>query len=167
MLLYILQNVDGNGESEIICIWLVATEEKNTLSCLMEKFKERNSTWSDVQVVMADKDFTEREVLVEKLPAARLLICLFHTLRSFRREVSTEKMGISIGERNMSLELLQKLAYSKSEADYEQQYDYFRKSVPKSVLECFNTNWYGIRSQWVEGLKSKNATFLKQHQQSC
>ena len=78
MPLYILQNVDGNGESEIICIWLVATEDKNTLSYLMEKFKERNSTWSDVQVVTADKDFTEREVLVEKLPAASLLMSLSH-----------------------------------------------------------------------------------------
>ena len=160
MPLYVLQSVDGNGESEIICFWLVACEDLATISFLMEKFKERNSNWSKVQVIMADKDMTERNVMAEKLPNASILICLFHTLRSFRREISIEKMGISVGDRNLSLELLQKITNAKSEVEYFYLYEDFTDSVPRCVVDYFNKNWHDIRSQWVEGLKNKTANFL-------
>ena len=45
-------------------------------------------------VIMADKDISERDVLKRCFPNASVLICLFHTLRSFRREVTCDKMGI-------------------------------------------------------------------------
>ena len=40
---------------------------------------------------MADKEMTERSVLAEKIPNAVLIIRLFHALRSFRREITSEK----------------------------------------------------------------------------
>ena len=42
---------------------------------------------------MADKDMVERDVLTEKLPGASLQICLFHTLRTFRRDITCERLG--------------------------------------------------------------------------
>ncbi|KAG1650976.1 Zinc finger SWIM domain-containing protein 3 [Nymphon striatum] len=160
MPLYVLMNVDGNGESEVICLWLVATEDRNTISNLMDKFKERNSKWTDIDVIMSDKDMTERDVLTEKLPGAEILICLFHTLRSFRREVSTEKLGISSGERNMCLEMLVKIAHAKSEDVYQNLYEDFLRSAPRSVLDYYNHNWHDIRDQWVEGLKNNKPNFM-------
>jgi zinc finger SWIM domain-containing protein 3 len=65
---------------------------------------------------------TERQVLKEELPQAGLLICLFHTMRTFRREVTTEKMGISNDERMQVLEILQSMAYSKTESRYQVLY---------------------------------------------
>ncbi|KAG1674491.1 Zinc finger SWIM domain-containing protein 3 [Nymphon striatum] len=160
MSLYVLMNVDGNSESEVICLWLVATEDRNTISNLMDKFKKRNSKWTDINVIMSDKDMTERDVLTEKLPGAEILICLFHTLRSFRREVSTEKLGISSGERNMCLEMLGKITHAKSEDGYQNLYDDFLRSAPRSVLDYYNHNWHDIRDQWVEGLKNNKANFM-------
>ena len=81
-------------------------------------------------------------------------------LRSFRREISMEKMGISSVERTVSLELLQKIAYSRSEEEYTVHYDHFKNVVPRSVAEYFDKNWHGIRHEWVEGLKSKKINFL-------
>ena len=49
---------------------------------------------------MADKDMTEWDVLTKKLPQADILICLYHTLKSFRGEISIEKMETSVGERD-------------------------------------------------------------------
>ena len=75
----------------------------------------------------ADKDMTEREVLLSaKFPNAQLLICLFHTLRSFRREISTEKLGITSGRRTLCLELLQQMAYAQSEEIYLDLYAQFQ-----------------------------------------
>lgn len=39
---------------------------------------------------MADKDMVERDIIAEKIPSAALMICLFHTLETFRREISVE-----------------------------------------------------------------------------
>ena len=50
---------------------------------------------SNIRIVMADKDSGEHEIIKSSLPNASVLICLFHILKSFRREVSCEKMGIT------------------------------------------------------------------------
>mgnify|MGYP003472603571 CR=1 FL=1 len=99
MPLYVLMSVDGNGESEIVCLWLTQFEDKETITELVQEFKKHNSRWSTTECIMSDKDMTERHVLSEQFPQSKLLICLFHTLRSMKREVSTEKLGISQGER--------------------------------------------------------------------
>ena len=66
-----------------------------------------------IRVVMADKDLGERNVLKKCLSSAKVLICLFHTLRSFRLEISCDKLEISSGTRIVSQELIQKMAYAK------------------------------------------------------
>ena len=98
MPLYVLLTVDGNGESEMVCLWIVQNEEKGLITSLLLEFKKHNYNWSLTKCVMSDKDMTERNVIKEQLPQANLLICLFHTLRSFRREISCDKLGISQSE---------------------------------------------------------------------
>lgn len=101
MPLYVLLCIDGNGESEIVCFWLVYHEDKATFTKLMSEFKKHNKSWSDIQCIMSDKDMVERDVLKEEIPSASLLICLFHTLRSMKRELSCDKLGISIAEKTV------------------------------------------------------------------
>ncbi|KAK6172126.1 hypothetical protein SNE40_018075 [Patella caerulea] len=55
-------------------------------------------------------------VYSEKFPAAKLQLCLFHVLRTMKREINCEKMGICI-EKNLCIELIQKLAYSTNEEE--------------------------------------------------
>jgi zinc finger SWIM domain-containing protein 3 len=50
---------------------------------------------------MADKDFIERDALKAEFPEVSILICLFHVLRTFRREITTEKQGITAAERSL------------------------------------------------------------------
>jgi len=48
-------------------------------------------------VVMADKDIGERHFIKKDLPSASVLICLFHALQTFCREISCDKFGITAG----------------------------------------------------------------------
>ena len=50
--------------------------------------QEAQSRWEKISVLMADKDIGERDVLKKCLQSAKVLICLFHTLHSFRQEIS-------------------------------------------------------------------------------
>ena len=160
MPLYVLMSIDGNGESEIVCLWIVQSEDKPTLSNLLVEFKKHNASSSLIQCVMTDKDITERDVIKEQIPQAALVICLFHTLRTMRRKVSCEKLGISQSERMMSLELLSKMAYARSEEAYLQIYDELTECAPKGVLEYFNENWHTIRNEWVDCLKNLQCNFM-------
>ena len=81
---------DGNGQSEIVAAFMVLD---STISKMVDLFKQHNSSWERVRVIMTDKDVTERSVFSAQIPSARLVICLFHTLRSFHHEVTLEKWG--------------------------------------------------------------------------
>ena len=151
---------DSNGNSSIVCTCLLVSEDQENISWMITTFKKRNPCWVDICVVMADKDVNERYLIKAALPGASLLICLFHVLRSFRREVSCEKMGITSGQRQSSLDLLQKLAYSSSEEEYEKVFNELERFAPKVVFKYFHDNWHQIRNEWVLHSKAKCGSFL-------
>ena len=158
--LYVLLIEDGNGLSEIVAIWLVADESETTIQSMADLLIKRNPCTKDIKVVMADKDFTEREVFANAFPQASLLICLFHTLRTFRREVTVEKMVITVGQRAYALEMFQKMAYSRSVDEYDSYYTDFKSSAPRSVVSYFDNNWHPIKEQLVMFMKRSSGNFL-------
>ncbi|CAC5406847.1 unnamed protein product [Mytilus coruscus] len=83
---------------------------------------------------MADKDFIERETFRSVFPHSSLLICRFHVLKIFRREITVEKMGMTSSQRNAALELIQKLVYSRTEEDYEEGYKEKEDMCPSGVI---------------------------------
>ena len=82
---------------------------------MIQTFKEHNPAWEQVKVALTNKDIVERKTLTSEMPAISLLICLFHVLRTFKREITTKKMDITAAERTAVLEILQKLANSRSQ----------------------------------------------------
>ena len=146
---YLLLVIDGNGLSEIIGLFLVEEESKEVISSIVNNFKEKNEAWSKTAVIMSDKDFTERESFSSCFPDAKLLICLYHALRSFRREVTCEKMSISSAERNRVLEIIQSIAYANSEEAYKVNLKILQNTKLHTVVDYFIENWDSIKEQWV------------------
>lgn len=157
---YIMLVEDGNGQSEIAAVFLLMEETGQSIKSMVGIFKKHNPEWEATRVLMADKDMTERDVLAAEFPSAELLICLFHTFRSFRREVVVDKMGITSGQRSMCLELLQQMAYATSEESYHDIYSRFCECAPPTVVSYFKEQWHPIRKQWVMGMKYKTGNFL-------
>ena len=110
---------DSNGQSEVIAVCILVCEDAESIRWMLDVLKKHNPNWVNITVVMADKDIKERDTVKEVLPDASVLICLFHTLHTFRREISSEKTGITSGERRMCLETIQKMAYSTSLEEYK------------------------------------------------
>ena len=105
---------------------------------------------------MSDKDLVEREAFSKCFANATLLICLYHTLRSFRREVTCEKMGITSAERLRCLEILQLRAYSKTPEDYTKKLEMLKNTKLDSVISYFMENWDPIKNQWVFAFKDSH-----------
>ena len=87
---YIILVEDGNGQSELAAVFLLLEETESSISVMVDAFKKHNSKWDSVRVIMADKDMTERDVFAAAFPNSELLICLYHTFRSFRREIAVD-----------------------------------------------------------------------------
>ena len=158
--LYLMLCEDSNGQSELVAACILVTEDFDSVKWMMEAFKQHNSSWDKVQVVMADKDISERDVIKQCLPNASVVICLFHALRSFRREITCEKMGISSGQRMFCLEMIQRMAHATSETEYSQLYEQFRQDAPREVVLYFSDHWHTIKNEWVLGLKFGGGSFL-------
>jgi len=153
MPVYVIMCVDGNGLSEIVAVFIVAEETTQVIESAVQIFKKHNSSWCAIKVVMSDKDFTERDAFVKCFPDATLNICLYHTLRSFSREVTCEKMGITNAERLRILEILSALAHAKSPDEYDTNLQVLKNTKIKSVVDYFLKSWHPIRDQWVSFFK--------------
>ena len=152
--------IDGNGESHVIAAFLVNKEDEATLREMLKIFTRKNPATSRTSIVLTDKDMTERNVFKSELPHIDLQICLYHVLRTFSRECTTEKLGVTAGERHTILTKLQGFTYARTEEEYEEKYDDFCAVSPNHlVTEYFDRNWHPIKEQWVEGLKSKSLNF--------
>ena len=155
MPVYLLMCIDGDGLSEIVAMFTLAEETKDVIQATVEIFKKHNPSWSQTKVIMSDKDFTERDAFTSCFPGASLNICLYHTLRSLRREVTCEKLGISSAERLRALEILSSMAHSKTATEYHKALDELKSSNMKSVIEYVVQNWDPIKDQWVACFKDK------------
>ena len=154
MPLYLMLVIDSNGESEIVAAFVVVNEEETFIRTMISIFKEQNPCWKKTKVALTDKDMVERKVLKSEMPQISLL--LFHVLRTFRREITTEKMEITSAQRTTVLEVLQRITYIPSEEEYTRNYhDLLALEIP-TVTEYFNKNWHSIRTQWVVGLKRQS-----------
>lgn len=78
---FLMMVEDSMGHCEVVGVSLLVNETVETLTWLINMFKKNNDT-TNLYVVMADKDITERHVIKDLL-GVKVLICLFHTLRTF------------------------------------------------------------------------------------
>lgn len=84
----------------------------------------------------------------------------FLPFRSFSREISTNKLGLTTGQRILALEIVNKIAYASFEAQYSSLYEQLLTSATASVIEYYQANWHEIRHEWVLGLKLGSGSFM-------
>ena len=97
---YLTLSEDSNGQSEITSVCLLVSEDAESMKWMIDVFKKHNSEWTRIRVVMGDKDIGEQDVIKQCFPNSSVLICLFHTLRSFRREITCEKQEYHLGRKH-------------------------------------------------------------------
>jgi zinc finger SWIM domain-containing protein 3 len=76
-------------------------------------FKKQNSKWRDVRIIMADKDLNERESIKQAFHKQQCSFVYFiYTLRTFKQEITSVKLGITSSQRTLALDILQKICYA-------------------------------------------------------
>lgn len=162
MPLYILLSINGNNEGDIIAIFLLEQETCENITVMLNFFKSYNPLWDKTQVILTDKDFSERNALQSAFPNANLKLCLFHTLKAFRSAITMQTMSITSVQRDCILNMLQCMAYAKSEQEYNNSYESLKNMDCPLVTSYFETNWHPIKEEWVKFHK-ENAGCFKVH----
>lgn len=148
---------DSMGLTHVAGVGLLLNEEADTLKSLFENFKALNEdATKKIKCIMTDKDLNERKVLKEVFPYVDLYLCEFHALKAFSRAITMASMSITSKERDMALDILDKLAKCNSEEQYNCLYIQFCKTVPKTVVVYYDKNWHTIREEWTRYGMSKN-----------
>ena len=106
---------------------------------------------------MADKDINERNRISEILNVP-ILICLFHALKSFKREMGTLKLASDV--KNSAKSLFEKMCYAQSENDFKENERMFLSLESPSLVAYYKTHWQPIAPEWVKCFKSQNGNFL-------
>ncbi|XP_078392201.1 zinc finger SWIM domain-containing protein 1-like isoform X1 [Cetorhinus maximus] len=157
---FLLLVIDGNGESDLVCLWFAQNEERETIKQLLRIFKQKNPAAERIQTVMCSGRPYRGEVVSEVLPHSKLVTCLFHTLRTFRADVTTDKLHVTVGQRNLLLEILHNMCYAASAEEYDLLYHQLLDTNTQRAIDYFHKNWHESRSQWVEGFKHESETYL-------
>lgn len=140
--------VDGNGETEIISLFVCHSESMTSIRSMLEAFQEFNEAWRQTRVIIGDKDFSDRNIYEEMFPDAQLQICLFHVFVTFKREITPEKRGITAAERIIVLEILEKLVYSQTSRQYDELYERLLRLGLQLVTDYYNNNWHNIKGRF-------------------
>lgn len=78
MSLVILLAIDGNGESQIVGLFLVISENLNILTTMFQQFKRENGEWDKIEVILTDKAMVNLAVVEKEIPNAAHQLCIFH-----------------------------------------------------------------------------------------
>jgi len=66
---FIMLAVDGNGESKIFAVMLLADDTGSTVFAAIKTFPDHNPDWTETVSIMTDKDFVERKVFTNLFPS--------------------------------------------------------------------------------------------------
>lgn len=122
MPLIILLVVDGNGESQIVGLFLAKSENGDILNTLLTHFKNENPNHINTEVILTDKGHANLNVVERQFPNVAHHLCIFHVAQTFEREVTTLKREITPTERSCCLKILNNMIYCKSQAEYDALY---------------------------------------------
>jgi zinc finger SWIM domain-containing protein 3 len=101
MPLYVIAVIDGNNNCEIVATFLLENETEESIKQMISIFKATNVCWDQTKTIITDKDFTERKVFAEEFPQANLVLCLFHTLKAFRKHLLNQWASLQWNKRKL------------------------------------------------------------------
>lgn len=156
LVLMLLVVEDSSGQSHVVGGALLVHEDRETFTWFLDVFKQVNlEACEKIQMFMCDKDLLQRDIIKETFPGVPVLICRFHVLQIFAREVPGRTKSLTKAQKDRILEVLQRLVYSSSPQEYEANYKTFSEIAPPELKSYYDENWDNVKDEWVKYLMAK------------
>ncbi|ETK84280.1 hypothetical protein L915_10744, partial [Phytophthora nicotianae] len=125
-----------------------------------------NPAWSDIEVMVMGKDFSEIEVLSEALPEARVILCHFHVIDYLKREISKKIYGFTSFEKTQAKNLVTLMMRATDEREFDrylQTLQTLSKDKPQ-FYEYLESNWLSCKDMWCTFMRG-NIPHLDKYEQ--
>lgn len=161
MPLQVVKCADGDGETHIIALFIIRSENINIMTALFQMFIEENVNSDKTEVVMVDKHASNLATFSVLFPDAEINLCVFHVRQIFIREVTTKKRNITLQVQKQELGIMTKMIYCKSENEYEQLYDELKAIASDELMQYFENQWNSelVRPMWIGYYVNKGSHF--------
>lgn len=161
MPLQVVMCADGDGETQIVALLIIRSENVNVMKRSFEIFIEENSNSEKIEIVMVDKHASNLATFSVQFPNAEINLCVFHVKQIFVREVTTKKRNISIQVQKEALKILSKMIYCKSENEYLDLYHQLEEIASAELMQYFNNEWNTpeMKPMWVGFHVNKGSHF--------
>ncbi|KAG3133601.1 hypothetical protein PI126_g19099 [Phytophthora idaei] len=112
-------------------------------------FKHNSPAWTDVKVIVIDKDFTELKLLQEEFPCVSVILFHFHVIDYLKREVCKKGCGFSAFEK-MHIKIILTMMVR---AEYESLFESYVSALKKlcagkpPFLDYFTDKWLNCKEQ--------------------
>ena len=147
MPLYCFMAEDGFGKGRVIFYAATCEEDATHLQKMVQMFKESNTKWNSIRIVVIDKDFTEWKVLKDEFPDATILFCQWHVIKALFKKVCD--LDVPKDNREPLRNFLRAIVYSANEMDYVTTKKKVFDASNREFQEYFTNNWENCQSMWV------------------
>lgn len=148
---------DGFGHGRVVFYAVTAREDTAHLQTIVQSFKEQNSQWESVRVIIIDKDFTEHKVLKEEFPNAVILYCQWHVIKAMYKGIVDSDVHKS--DREECRRIIQLLVHAKDETQYKSLKIELYNTANKAFRLYFERNWESCKSMWVTFERDQHTHF--------
>ncbi|OWZ11109.1 hypothetical protein PHMEG_00015924 [Phytophthora megakarya] len=146
---FVVHDVFGKGQ--YVHHALVQTEHMVNLRRVVEGFKSNNPEWTKVRVIITNKTFHEKKVLLEMFPKVRQLLCQSHVLTWLKKQAG--RLAPNVKKEVKSL--IRLLVCAASTRDYEDAKDTLLEQLGEwvtykhgNVPQLTNNTNNRIESKW-------------------
>ena len=148
---------DGFGHGRNVFYAATAQEDTTHLQRIVQSFKEQNSAWRSIRVIIIDKDFTEWKVLNEEFPDAVILYCQWHVIKAMFKGMTD--CGVEKSNRDECRRIIQLLVHANSEVQYKDLKQELFDEANDEFKVYFQRNWEVCKSMWVTFKRDQHLHF--------
>ena len=146
MPLYVFMVMDGYGFGRCVGYCFISSENKDVVKAALQCFIDANSSETElIKTVILDKDAAEISSVKEVIPNASIQLCLFHVLKTFKKETSRPEFT----EREQGRKILEQMVYCKSIDQYNDLLEQLKSIAPESFMQYFYKNWHNCPLSWT------------------
>ena len=116
-------------------------------------FKEHYERFTEIELVVADKDMSQMTSLTKAFPNALIHLCLFHIEQAFLRKI--QSMKIEKDDAELAKKMFRQMAFSTTNEEYQEIASRFVATFPGEVASYFEDNWGCMPDNWA-GYSFKN-----------
>lgn len=139
---------DGNCLTELAAIAIVHRKDQPAIDWVIACLKKHHiDAAHNIKYFMCDKNATQRSSVNKIFPECMLLICLFHVIQIFKRELA--KMILTRKQKEFCPKILNEIACLNYISQYKKFLQIIEEKFPVIAADYFMINWHPIKHQWT------------------